>query len=310
MSEDKIDMAIMFVDMNDKEWFDRYSEYIKTHEIPIPEINNVEVRSRDYGTLRCLLRSVELYAPWINNIFLVVQSESQVPKWINRENVRVVLHEDIIPKEYLPTYNTFTIQTHIHRIPGISEKFIFSDDDSIFCQPVFKEDFFLNDKLIQPIRILPIEKLSSSSKHSQYFKVNASEVVKEHCGIHDDNYYMDEHGVQAMFKSLNEELYNSLDIKNHVSAFREYNNIFRFSYMTYAWFKRRMIHVTERNKYIDFKGKDINDFRKWLNQAQFHEQISVNDQDLNPIFDKELFYKMVEETLYYLFPNKSKKYEL
>jgi hypothetical protein len=95
---------------------------------------------------------------------------------------------------------------------------------------------------------------------------------------------------------LNEELYNKLDISKHVSAFREKNNIFRFTYLTYAWLKRKIIFTASRNGYIDFKNKDINQVRKWLDMSRKNQQISVNDQDFNPIFDKELFYKMVEET--------------
>ena len=128
---DKIDAVIMFVDMNDTEWRNRYNEYIQTHEIPIPEINNVEVRSRDYGTLKCLLRSIDKNLPWINNVYLVVQSNSQVPNWINTKNVNVVLHEDFIPKEYLPLYNTFSIQTHLHSDNLCNISKILADSHSI-----------------------------------------------------------------------------------------------------------------------------------------------------------------------------------
>lgn len=308
--DDKIDMVIMFVDMNDKEWQNRYNNYIKTHEIPIPEINNVEVRSRDYGTLKCLLRSIDIYMPWINNVFLVVQSYSQVPSWIDTNKIKIVLHEEFIPKEYLPTYNTFTIQTHVHRIPGLSEKFIFSDDDSIFCREMKETNFFINGKLVQHIRTLNSDSTNgSSSKYSHYFKKNSTDVVKDFCHVKNDFYYMDDHGVQAMYKSLNAQLYNNIDISKHVSAFRDYNNIFRYSYLVYALFKRKIVHTYDRVAYIDFFKRDINDFRRWLNNNRFKEQLSINDQDLNPEFDKELFYKMIEETLQQLFPSKS-KYEI
>lgn len=306
-----IDAVIMFVDMNDKEWRNRYDEYVRTHEIPIPEINNVEVRSRDYGTLKCLLRSLDKNLPWINNVHLVVQSESQVPLWVNKDNVKVVLHEDFIPREYLPLYNTFSIQAHLHRIPGLSEKFLCISDDSIFMTLHKREDFFIGDKVIQPIRELNESSIhGSSSKFSHYFKVGASEVAKSLCGIQNDLYYMDDHGSKAMLKSVNEELYNSIDIKEHISTFRNYGNIFSNTYAAYAWLTRRAIRIPDRVGYIDFKNKDINQYRKWLNSTQWKDQLSINDQDLNPEFDKELFYKMIEESLQWLFPEKSKKYEL
>ena len=309
--KDKIDAVILFVDMNDKEWRSGYNDYIKTHNIPNKEINN-EQRFRDYGTLKCLLRSIDLYAPWINNVFLVVQRESQVPKWINRENVKVVLHEEFIPKEYLPTYNTFTIQSHVHKIPNLSEKFIFSDDDSILTKEVFPENFFINDKLVQTVVINDLNYLKgSSSKFSHYFKVSASNVIKNKENIKDEFYYQDDHSMQPMFKSFNEEVYNSIeDIGSYMTAFREKNNIFRYTYLTAAFFHRKNIIVSSMNGAISFINKDINQFRKWLNTAQFKGLLSINDQDLKEEFDKELYYKMVEETLQQLFPNKSEKYEI
>jgi hypothetical protein len=308
---EKIDLVITFVDMSDKEWANGYNDFIKTHDIPIPEINNVEVRSRDYGTLKCLLRSIDLYAPWINNVFLVVQRDSQVPKWINRNNVKVVLHEEFIPKVFLPTYNTFTIQAHIHKIPNLSEKFIFSDDDSILTKSITPEDFFIEDKLVATIVCKNDNKIEgSSSKHSHKFKKGASDVPKRLCGVINEYTYQDDHSMQPNFKKLNEELYNKIDIKKHVSSFREVGNIFRFSYLTYSYFKRRVIVVPSRNAYFDFKNRDIHQLRNWLVNAQFKGQLSINDQDLKDEFDKELYYEMVEETLQQLFPKKSKKYEI
>ena len=117
--EDKIDFVVTFVDKSDPQYIERYNNFIKENEIPVPEINNLDIRATDYGTLQCLIRSVDLYLPWINNVYLVVQSESQVPKWINRNKVNIVLHEDFIPKEYLPTFNSMTIDMFMHKIPPL-----------------------------------------------------------------------------------------------------------------------------------------------------------------------------------------------
>ena len=127
---DKIDAVILFVDMNDSEWREKYNKYVEEHEIPNKHINN-ETRFRDYGSLLGVLRSIDLHMSWINNVFLVVQSESQVPEWVNRETVKVVLHEEFIPKEFLPTFNCNTIETHLHLIPNLSEKFIYFNDDML-----------------------------------------------------------------------------------------------------------------------------------------------------------------------------------
>jgi hypothetical protein len=273
---DNIDLVILFVDMNDGEWRERYNAFIKDNDIPIPEINNVEVRSRDYGTLKCLLRSIDLYASWINNVFLVVQSESQVPKWVNRDNVKVITHDMIIPKEYLPVYNTFTIQTHLHRIPGLSEKFIQTDDDSMLLKKVNSNYFFIEDKCVHIIRKMDNSVVKgSSSKPSHYFKMTGSDIGKNVLGIKDDFYYQSSHSMIPMLKSVNEELYNKVDIKNHVSHFRNKGNIFRISFFTYAYFKRKIIINDVDNAYIDFKNKTIHNFRLWFVEKCNKKQMSI-----------------------------------
>ena len=309
--DNKVDAVILFVDMNDQEWRDRYNEYIKLNNIPLPEINNMEVRSRDYGTLRCLIRSIEKNLDWINNVFLVVQSESQVPEWINRETVKVVLHEEFIPKEYLPLYNSFSLSIHLHLIKGLSEKFLVISDDSIIANKMEKEDFFIGDKLVTSIRSASIDTIEkSSSKNTHYFKLNTSNVARMLCdGKKDNVYYYDFHAIRPMFKSLMNNVYNKLDIKKYVSPFRERYNIYINVFIVYAFLTRKIILRTNNNAYIDFKNKDVGNFRKWINKNAKKKQLSINDQELKEYFDKELFYKMVEETLQHFFPEKSKRYE-
>lgn len=310
--EDKIDFVVTFVDKSDPEYIERYNNFIKENEIPVPEINNLDIRATDYGTLQCLIRSVDLYLPWINNVYLVVQSESQVPKWINKSNVKIVLHEDFIPKEYLPTYNTFTIQTHLHLIPGLSEKFISSDDDSIILKPLTPEYFFIKNKVVQAVIPRDMNKTAgSNSKASHYFKMNSSEISKKLIGLKNDVYYQSDHSMHGMLKSINNEVYNLLDIKTYITSFRNPINIMRNTYFAYAYLTRRMIVVSKYKNYsMEFKNATINDFRMWINNRCICDQVSINDQVIPDNLDKNLYYKMVKETIFQLFPNKSKKYEI
>lgn len=96
-----------------------------------------------------------------------------------------------------------------------------------------------------------------------------------------------------------------------MTPFRESGNIMRNSYFTYAYLNRKMIVVPNgKNAYFDFKNKAIHNFRIWFIENWDKKQMSINDQDINNEFDKNLFYNMVEETIYKMFPNKSKKYEI
>ena len=135
---DKIDFVILWVDGSDPEW-QRQREYFSA-----PEDNNGtdENRFRDWGLLRYWFRGVERYAPWVNRVFLV--TDGQVPCWINRKHpkLRLVKHEEYIPKRYLPTFNSNVIELWIHQIPDLGEHFVLFNDDMYLTAPVEPEDFF------------------------------------------------------------------------------------------------------------------------------------------------------------------------
>lgn len=129
-----MDIVITYVNGLDPQWQSDYERHTST---PV-----LEKRFRDWGTLKYLFRGIEVNMPWIRKVHLVVSGPTQVPKWVNRDEVNVVYHSDIIPTELLPTFNSNTIEMHLHRIEGLDEEFLYFNDD-IFpvdkCRPT---DFF------------------------------------------------------------------------------------------------------------------------------------------------------------------------
>ena len=79
---------------------------------------------------------------FIRTVHLVVSNKEQVPEWLDQSKVHVVLHEDIIPKELLPTFNSTTIEMFLHKIPGLAEHFIYSNDDMMPMNKMDVHDFF------------------------------------------------------------------------------------------------------------------------------------------------------------------------
>jgi len=103
-------------------------------------------RYRDSNELLYSLRSLEKYAPWIRHVYLV--TDNQVPNWLDTSNPRitVVPHEDIFPnKSHLPVFSSPSIEAHLHRIPGLSERFAYFNDDVFLGAPTWPEDFIALD---------------------------------------------------------------------------------------------------------------------------------------------------------------------
>lgn len=99
-------------------------------------------RYRDNDELRYSLRSVERYAPWVDRVFVV--TNGQVPHWLDLSHprLRIVTHDEIfVDRRHLPTFNSCAIELHLHRIPGLSDPFLYFNDDILLGAPVRPEDF-------------------------------------------------------------------------------------------------------------------------------------------------------------------------
>nr|XP_057934374.1 N-acetylglucosamine-1-phosphotransferase subunits alpha/beta-like [Doryrhamphus excisus] len=104
-------------------------------------------RFEDNEELRYSLRSVERHAPWVRHVFIV--TNGQIPSWLNLDNPRVsvVTHQEIfLNHSHLPTFSSPAIESHIHRIPGLSQKFIYLNDDVMFGKDVWPDDFYSHSK--------------------------------------------------------------------------------------------------------------------------------------------------------------------
>lgn len=104
------------------------------------------VRWRSWGTEELLVRCVMKYMPWLHRIHLLLASVSQEQRWMSGMaadgNVVVHHHADFIPKEYLPCFASPCIEMFLDRIPGLSEHFIYANDDMFPLSPLDASDFF------------------------------------------------------------------------------------------------------------------------------------------------------------------------
>ena len=142
MSNKPIDFVMIWVDGNDPEW---RTEKAKYDSSTVTSANS-DVRYRDWDNLEYWFRSVETFAPFVNKIHFVTWGH--IPKWLDTTNpkLNIVKHSDYIPKEYLPTFSSHTIELNLHRIEGLSEQFVYFNDDMFITAPTKPEDFFEDGK--------------------------------------------------------------------------------------------------------------------------------------------------------------------
>ena len=140
-----IDLVYLWVDDTDEAW----STKRKLYRPAAQRTNSADAvstaRWRNNDELRYSLRSVEMYAPWVNHIYII--TDNQRPSWLvaDHPKVTIVDHKDILPAEALPVFNSQAIESCIHKIEALSEHFIVANDDTLFAQPVEPTLFFQPD---------------------------------------------------------------------------------------------------------------------------------------------------------------------
>ena len=175
----KIDLVYLWVDGSDEKWLAKKNiELAKANKPPVKSGVKVS-RWRDNDELLYSLRSVEKFAPWINHIFIV--TDEQCPKWLNVKNpkITVVDHKQIIPEDMLPLFNASALEIFLWNIPGLSEHFLFANDDMFFGNTVEPSFFF--DETGNPIVIFKGRHYINIRRRQTQW--NSLQVIRKHFGI-------------------------------------------------------------------------------------------------------------------------------
>lgn len=177
-----IDFVVVWVDGADPAWLAEKEFWLSQPEqqaaASCGAIDAHAARYRDWDNLRYWFRGVETFAPWVNRIHFVTWGH--VPAWLNTEHpkLHVVNHCDYIPQAYLPTFSSHPIELNMHRIEGLSEQFVYFNDDFFLTAPVVPEDFFSDG--------LPRDALSESpvacagTQIFRYVRVNDTSFLNRH----------------------------------------------------------------------------------------------------------------------------------
>lgn len=255
MSE-KIDFVIPWVDGSDKEWLEARNT--------VSNEKYISSQYRDWDILKYWFRAVEEYAPWVNKIYFITWGH--IPEFLNIAHPKLVIvrHEDYIPEEYLPTFSANVIETNIHRIKGLSEKFIYFNDDVFIGKEVTPEDFFKDGLPYDTAIMKPIEPARYDSISSMM--INNVSIINE-------NFNKKEAIKRNIFKWLNYK-YGILVVLNllflpwkRFIGFYEQHlaNAYLKSTFEEVWsVEKKVLDLTGQNKVRNFKV-DVNQwlFKNW-----------------------------------------------
>lgn len=163
-----VDIVYLWVDGSDERWRRKRDKYATSNYIMPTEPS----RSRDNGELLYSMRSCYNFARdilgkhWFRKIFIV--TDGQRPKWLaNTPQVEIIDHSVIFPiQSHLPVFNSNAIECWLNRIPGLSEHFVYFNDDVMFGSRMGFEDLF--DMNNEPIKFIQQYSVSEDNDKSPF----------------------------------------------------------------------------------------------------------------------------------------------
>ena len=307
MGGQKIDFVITWVDGADPAWRAQKAEYS-----PKGMIDDDEVRYRDWGLLPYWFRGVEKFAPWVGKVHFVTWGH--LPQWLNKKapKLHIVRHQDYIPERFLPLFNSNALEMHLHRIPGLSQRFVYFNDDLMLIRPVEKTDFFHGGKPKDMLALQPVIAndtnpvmsriyINNSLVISKYFDKRTT--VRQHPGKYFHPGYppmyffynllelafpqytgfYTVHGPAPLLKSTFEELWEKEEaLFNEVSSHRFRSGDDVSQYLFREWEKQKGNFVPS-NLHRDFQYLHLDDPKKRYLEVirrQKKKMVCVNDTDL------------------------------
>ena len=141
-----------------------------TEDILDKEVN--ESRYTNHDELKYSLRSLEMYADFVRHIYLV--TDGQKPYWLDESatGITVIDHRDIFPEGVLPVFNSHAIETRLHHILGLSENYLYFNDDVFVGRRVTPEHFFHGSGIMR-IPVSPL-KIGVGKPHAEETATNSA----------------------------------------------------------------------------------------------------------------------------------------
>ena len=291
----KIDVVYTWVDGSDESWKKKKSAKLKALGSVLAEANS-DARFMDNNELLYSLRSIEMFAPWINKIFIV--TDDQTPSWLNTDHpkIKVVDHQEIFyDNSILPTFSARGIESQIHHIKDLSEHFIYFNDDMFLgnhCEP----DYFFTKKgtpyiFVSEIISLPSKKAFDINKRPigvrndhQHAIVNSRKLIKDK--FKKSVYFNIRHGAKPLLKSVLSEVENifTKELKKTAqNSFRTEKDVLMFHLFEYY----ALIKNLGKTKYLWTVSKKANslDIFSFLNNKFTFGYINLHDSNVSENLD-------------------------
>ena len=232
-----IDLVYLWCDGNDANF--TWQKQERMQQCGIHPEGALDCRFVQIDELKYSLRSVTLFMPWIHHIYIV--TNNQVPRWLKQHNkITIVDHSEILPETALPCFNSEALECCLHKIPNLTEHFIYANDD-LFVGRKLKPSFFFDEKqrpIVRMMRARPGNNLHWSNL------LSAHDYITQHYGVSFPRNYMPHHNMDAYTKTMLTECEQEFaELMNHTihQPFRSEKSLQRLLFHLHGFFKKQAI---------------------------------------------------------------------
>ena len=307
-----IDVVIPWVDGGDPAWQEEKARYTAASSS-----DDSAARYRSWDLFRYWFRGLEQYAPWVRTVHFVTWGH--LPSWLNTEHpkLHIVRHEDYIPHEYLPTFSSHTIELNLHRIDGLSEQFLYFNDDVYLTSPVGPGEFF-RDGLPRDTAVFGVIKNSDTTNYMPYIMLNMTGIINERfpkremlrrsfgkwitakngSGVWNSLYllpwgthtgFRNYHNCSAFLKSTFEEVWEAVpDVLNDTCTrrFRSREDVNQYLIRYWQMCSGRFVPRKPRSDYVTIGSVSAEDIGRKLTDPKCCT-VCVNDDPMSFSFEEE-----------------------
>lgn len=245
-----VDVVYTWVNHADAAWRAQIAGYRDLDEIDWE-------RYRANDELRYSMRSIHRFAPWVRNVFVV--TNCQRPDWLaDHAKVRWVPHEAVFPpsEHYLPTFNSHAIESCLMRVEGLSEQFVYMNDDVFMGMPVAKSDLFApNGMSLSYLERYGVVFGDVAGDNPDYLNaaINGRRLIEKTFGVSPTQLHA--HTAHALRKSVLLEMEQRFperfdSVRRARFRSREDLSIVSFLYHHYAYQRRRALRVPAVNAHL------------------------------------------------------------
>lgn len=276
-----IDAVFTWVDFRDLLWQRQFAETERPNNLVRAAASSSRFNHVD--ELRYSLRSISEFAPWINHIWLV--TAGQVPKWLDvgNDRITVISHQDIwAGEDGLPSFNSQAIEANLDRIPGLTEHFLYFNDDMLIGRAVQPETFFTPDGrpkvFISSSAIAGGDPVASDLAPDAAGKNNRRLVAEATGQVRSAKY---QHAPYALRRSIIAQLEQRFAPElaaTRRSQFRSTSDVTAAGglHHSYALATGQAVAGDIRHRYVDLEGPQADHLLEGIARYRFYESFCVN----------------------------------